>query len=80
MKKSSIYIYENIDKHLLVISSTLRNRSQVTINGIMNRKADKALCKVISVTGHILKVTFAGNPELTVLRAYLPIQYNAVKS
>ena len=67
--------YENIDGHLLVTSSAWRNSSQAAIGGVgflMNRKAEKALCDVTSVTNRILKATFAGNPELTLVTAYSP--------
>ena len=67
--------YETIDGHLLVTSSAWRNSSQAATGGVgflMNRKAEKALCDVTSVTSRILKATFAGNPEVTLVTAYSP--------
>ena len=67
--------YENIDGHLLVTSSAWRNSSQAAVGGvgfIMNRRAEKALCDVTSVTSRILKATLAGNPEFTLVAAYSP--------
>ena len=67
--------YENIDGHLLVTSSAWRNSSQAAIGGVgflMNRNAEKALCDVTSVTSRILRATFAGNPEVTLVTAYSP--------
>ena len=67
--------YGIIDGHLLVKSSSWRSSSQAATGGfgfLMNRKAEKALCNVTSVTSRILKATFAGDPKVTLVTAYFP--------
>lgn len=67
--------FERIDGHLLVTSSAWRNSAQAAVGGVgllINKKVEKALCDVTSVTSRILKATFAGNPVATLVVVYSP--------
>ena len=62
--------FEEINNHVLVTSSAVRNKAQAAIGGVgllLNKKAASALCEVTSISGRIMQATFAGNPELTLI-------------
>ena len=54
------------------LGGTISQAATGGVGFLMNRKAEKALCDVTSVTSRILKATFAGNPEVTLVTAYSP--------
>ena len=67
--------YEEINNHVLITSSAVRNSAQAAIGGVgllLNKKASSALCEVTSISSRIMQATFAGNPELTLISVYAP--------
>jgi hypothetical protein len=68
-------LYKNMDKHLLVTSSAWRNNAQAATGGvgiIMNKAAEQVLSDVTKISDRIIKASFAGNPETTIIVAYSP--------
>ena len=60
---------------MLITSSALRNSSQAAIGGVgflLNKKAEAALCEINGISHRIIKATFAGNPECTIVPVYAP--------
>ena len=67
--------YEHIDNHLLVTSSAWRNNAQAAVGGVgllLNRDAENALSDVTQISDRVIKATFSGNPETTIIVAYSP--------
>ena len=65
----------SIDNHLLVTSSAWRNTAQAALGGVgllMNKAAENCLSDVIKISNRIVKATFSGNPETTIIVAYSP--------
>ena len=62
------------DYHLIT-TPAWRNNSQATTGGVgilLNNKAESALGKINLISPRIMKATFLGNPETTVIVAYSP--------
>ena len=67
--------YEEINNHVIITSSAVRNSAPAAIDGVgllLNKKASSAMCEVTSISNRIMQPTFAGNPELTLISVYAP--------
>ena len=68
-------LYEHMDDHLLVTASVWRNSAQAAVGGVgflINKKSEAALCEINKISDRIVRATFAGNPECTLIAAYVP--------
>ena len=57
-------------------ASAWRNDSQAATGGVgilINPTVEKVLCDISRISERVLKATFAGNPETTIIVAYSPI-------
>ena len=66
--------FKRVDKHLLATASAWRNNAY-TVGGVgilLNPAAEKVLSDVTRISERVIKATFAGNPETTVIVAYSP--------
>ena len=67
--------FQQIDNHMLITISAWRNKSQAATGGVgilLSNAAEKVLSDVTRISDRIVKATFAGNPETTIIVAYSP--------
>ena len=67
--------FENKNGYHLITTTAWRNKQKAAIGGvgvILSKRAESALCKVEGVSKRVMKATFVGNPETTVIVAYSP--------
>ena len=67
--------YEQINNHVLITSSAVRDSARAAIGGVgllPNKKTSSAPCEVTFIFCRIMQATFAGNLELTLISVYVP--------
>ena len=67
--------FQQLDNHMLITTSAWRNKSQAATGGVgilLSSAAEKVLSDISKISDRILKATFAGNPETTIIVAYSP--------
>ena len=70
-------------KYHLITSSAWRNNAQAATGGVgilLNNKAENALCEVVTISPRVMKATFVGNPETTIIVAYSPTNVQSTDS
>ena len=67
--------FQQIDNHMLITISAWRNKAQAATGGVgilLSNAAEKVLSDVTRISDRIIKATFAGNPETSIIVAYSP--------
>ena len=67
--------FQKIDDHMLITTSAWRNKAQAATGGVgilLSSAAEKVLSDISKISDRIMKATFAGNPETTIIVAYSP--------